>query len=400
MNIPLRIAFFREMVQTCFPIYFWIYDFEGNLIETDCPYSQLQGFFEKSGLLDYLYEREDHNPVCLGSFLGLLWGAVFAEQEGAGEEKIYLIGPVVNTEVSEDVLKETVQRIIVKKEDRELFVSLFEEIPVVSMIMMQNFILMLQRCVTGETLLPGDIHYMDIKKSSSSESKKIRRDRRKTYQAEQQLLDHVRKGDMNYQKAHTTAAQLSGGTDINGREPKEKATLSSVIFTTLCTRAAIEGGISADTAYTIGDAYIEAALNTDNLSEIRSVNRRMLEDFIQRVHAAKQNSGLSKPIRDCCEYIRMHTEEDLSLSALASLFGYSEYYLSRKFRKETGETIGEYIGRIRIERAKLLLETTDTPIGEIAETLRFCSSTHFSTAFRRYTGILPREYRLQKQDPL
>lgn len=48
---------------------------------------------------------------------------------------------------------------------------------------------------------------------------------------------------------------------------------------------------------------------------------------------------------------------------------------------------------VRVERAKLLLTSTDLSVGEIAERLRFSSSSHFSDTFRRLTGMLPQAYR-------
>ncbi len=71
-------------------------------------------------------------------------------------------------------------------------------------------------------------------------------------------------------------------------------------------------------------------------------------------------------------------------------------YLSRKFKLEVGKSIGDYINDIRIEKAKMLLETTTLSISEIARRLQYCSGTYFGTIFRRLTGKLPSEYREMK----
>ncbi len=72
-------------------------------------------------------------------------------------------------------------------------------------------------------------------------------------------------------------------------------------------------------------------------------------------------------------------------------------YLSRKFRKETGKGLTEYIDPVRIEKAKTLLLGTDDSIASIASRLRYCSGTCFSEIFRRREGMLPSEYRSRKR---
>ena len=97
------------------------------------------------------------------------------------------------------------------------------------------------------------------------------------------------------------------------------------------------------------------------------------------------------------DYIALHTEDDLSLGILAEKVGYTDSYLSRRFKAETGDNLRDYIQFARIERAKLLLETTTTPIAEIAEQLHYCSTTYFGSRFREVTGVLPSAYRKEKQ---
>ena len=59
-------------------------------------------------------------------------------------------------------------------------------------------------------------------------------------------------------------------------------------------------------------------------------------------------------------------------------------------------SINEYIDCVRIERAKILLETTQESVADIATALHYCSSSYFSDTFRRITGKLPTEYRKGK----
>ena len=78
---------------------------------------------------------------------------------------------------------------------------------------------------------------------------------------------------------------------------------------------------------------------------------------------------------------------------LAKRIGYTPYYLSRKFKEETGKGIKDYIKALRLEKAKTLLATTNMTVADIADELKFCSSSYFSSEFKSVFGILPQKYR-------
>ena len=123
----------------------------------------------------------------------------------------------------------------------------------------------------------------------------------------------------------------------------------------------------------------------------------MQDDFIQRVHRCR-TSDLSQPVRACCEYIEVHLEEKLSLSVLAQQTGYTENYLSKKFKREMASTPIEYIRNQRLEHAALLLKTTQDDVQNISERLQFCSQSYFADHFRKRFRVTPTEYSLQKKD--
>ena len=91
--------------------------------------------------------------------------------------------------------------------------------------------------------------------------------------------------------------------------------------------------------------------------------------------------------------MELHTEEDVSIAQLAQMTGYTEYYLSRKFKEETHCSVNDYSKIIRIERAKVLLYTTNESTAQIADRLHFCSGSYFAREFKKFTGQTPAEYR-------
>jgi len=83
-----------------------------------------------------------------------------------------------------------------------------------------------------------------------------------------------------------------------------------------------------------------------------------------------------------------------SASALSGILGYNYTYLSRIFRKKTGDTISSYIQNKKMDIAKRMLENTDVSVTDIANELNYSSIHVFSRAFKEKFNITPTDYRI------
>jgi AraC family transcriptional regulator len=93
------------------------------------------------------------------------------------------------------------------------------------------------------------------------------------------------------------------------------------------------------------------------------------------------------------DFVEANLAEDLRLSTIARLIELSPYHFARAFKQSFGQSPHRYhVGR-RIERAKALLAEQTQSITEIAQTIGFAETSSFSSAFRKLTGLSPREYR-------
>ena len=119
----------------------------------------------------------------------------------------------------------------------------------------------------------------------------------------------------------------------------------------------------------------------------------MYHDFIYRVHHLHANPNYSHAIQKCCDFIELSLDKKIKAADLAAMVGYTEYYLTEKFKKETGLSVSSYIRCAKIERAKLLLETTDLTVKAISESLAFTTTNYFIQSFRETTGYTPIRYR-------
>jgi AraC family transcriptional regulator len=94
------------------------------------------------------------------------------------------------------------------------------------------------------------------------------------------------------------------------------------------------------------------------------------------------------------EMLREEKHTRLTLAELSRCVGRHPVQISRQFPQHFGCTISEYMRRVRIARAQSLLSCRDLEVSEIALACGFFDQSHFTTAFRRLTGMPPHQYRL------
>ena len=101
----------------------------------------------------------------------------------------------------------------------------------------------------------------------------------------------------------------------------------------------------------------------------------------------------NKTVERICAYLAANYRQKFSLSEVAARFYLSPYYLSRLFKRVTGQSIVDYINNRRIEAAQKLLETTELSISAVAEQTGFASAAHFRRVFHEVMGTGPLQYR-------
>lgn len=166
----------------------------------------------------------------------------------------------------------------------------------------------------------------------------------------------------------------------------------SICMVALATRAAMEGGLNSESAYTLSDLYIQAIEETYDIKDLSDLNTKMLCDFTDKVQEIRQHK-YSRAINICQNFIFKHLYEEINLSKLAKTVQLNPNYLSQLFKKEVGIPINEYIKRQRIEEAKKLLVSSNYSLLDIAAWLNFHDQSHFTRLFRKFTGTTPKKYR-------
>lgn len=107
--------------------------------------------------------------------------------------------------------------------------------------------------------------------------------------------------------------------------------------------------------------------------------------------ASTHSAAFLQAIRD---HIDAHCRSKLTREAVAAAFDITPNYLSHLFQKEIHIGFNGYLTRVRLERAKLLLEGYDLSIKEIADRCGYADGNYFCRVFRKATDRSPSEYRV------
>lgn len=400
MNTQQNLELFRELMLCDGSIYSWSYDASGKLISSNCPDSDvLATAFEIFGCLRKMLEigAERDTPTFLSSDTGLVWGAAFERIDGV-LYRCHVIGPVFYSNISVDVIYRGLMSKDFSSFSKAWILTLKDalyRVPTSQYTIFSRNLRMLHYCITGEKIQISDVFVDDIQIFPTSKQR-TPKDRHRVYAAEKAMLEMVKLGDLNYRDALSNSMSLSDGVNVTAKDPIRTHTVSTVVFCSIVCRAAIEGGLSPEEAYSLGDAYIQSALDAHTIDEFSAICISMYDDFIRRVHRTRENPKFSLPIQRCCDYIEMNIDRNIRAQELADLVGYSVTYFTRRFRQETGFGISDYVKAARIERAKILLTTSEKSVQEISDQLGFTTRNYFTLCFRDVTGMTPIQFRNKK----
>ena len=142
-----------------------------------------------------------------------------------------------------------------------------------------------------------------------------------------------------------------------------------------------------------GRVYVETASLT--------IAARLLQKYCDSgacAPAETSTQGLDQlRLRRVLNYIAENIRNDISLTDLAGVAGYSQFHFARMFALATGVTPHRYISQVRIDNAMVELAAGKVPLTEIAFNAQFSSQASFTRAFHRATGMTPMQYRRRRQ---
>ena len=319
----------------------------------------------------------------------------------SGDLKI-VVGPTAQVMANDQSLRELAFQLNVPKEEVPDFVSGMKSIvglPLESLLMMLcpvNYILNGEELELKDILIHEDSQAEIKKRVESQRTEKVYHSEpsglpHNTLQLEEMITNIVRKGDTAALRQWAeTAPPVRGGVIAGDQLRQLKNTF--IVSATLASRAAIRGGMDADDALSLSDAYIQRSELLATQNEIVNLQFNMVMEFTEQVEKIRHGKTPSKLQVEVANYIQHHLSEAISTEEMAKQFYLTRTHFSSKFKAETGMTLTDFILSEKTEEAKRLLRYSDKSLSAVSSYLGFSSQSHFIRVFRKYTGLTPGEY--------
>ena len=382
----------------------WCYTAEGESLHyTTCPQEdEMRVFLELSGCPDYLRDNWPfRRPVLLTDNIGIMWVMEHYINAEGGAEFSVIIGPMFTSDRSAADVDRSLKEMDLSIETKLRMLRITEKIPVVTRSIVKQYAIMLHYAMTEDGIRPEDLVYRDNSEDilprvseTSDEKYSERVDEMRAAKSEEMLLRAVREGSDDYLKIAEEESIVNGGQlVIDTGDHLRDARMSMIIFCALVSRAAIKGGAVIYTAKETEKRYLEDISKCRSVDKLVKIKSMLLAEFIGLVRKAKSSEELSREVRSCCDFIKANVTSELSVELLAKKYGYTEYYFTKKFYKEVGVRLGDYIKDARIDYAKILLLTTSRSIDDISFDLQFSNRNYFSKVFHEKVGMTPVAYR-------
>lgn len=362
-----KLEYFMELMLCCTDLKGWVYDEGLRILKnySDSP-EENYGFTAQGERIRNLVQ-ECLMPAVIESENGLLW-ALTAEYTD-GSVYYYVLGPALLAD---------------KKETSEENAVPLSALPAFGLQELARYACMLHKTVTGQH---SAVYIQNAAAAASRDTTAILLLAR--------LQDKVRNGDLHYKELVSEVLTNRRSLMSLGVVTIDSAREVALLTIDLSCQAAIESGLTKSMVDALRKQYLPDLKAASAGYEIAQICDTLMYHLVRLVRRSRGDRSYSEPVQACCTYIEEHACDKLTLDYLAKQTGYSPDHLSKKFRQEFGVPLKDYITRTKIQRAQMMLTTTDMSISDIGAMFSFCSASHFTRVFRQMTGQTPAEYRLK-----
>lgn len=318
---------------------------------------------------------------------------------------LILTGPFVNKKITDDLLDSIIHKYGLDWNEKSLLREFIMGIPHFSYNRFLNFISLLHYLFNKEEISVTE-HFNLINKDFGIAEKHMDEVLQEgdfshgTYHFEQQLLSYVRNGDIEGISAFFDAV-LKSQPFPEGKLADDALRQSKNIFIgfiALVGKAgAIKGNLDIEQTYQLIDLYTQECEHCISVNQVNELRYNAIMDFTRRVAEQKHPDAYSNEVYSALQFIKTHTNQPISVPDVIKHVNKSRSTFMEQFKKETGETIGRYIIKAKLQEAKLLLAHSSRSIADIAFFLHFSNQSHFQNSFKKEYGMTPLSYRKRKQ---
>ena len=320
------------------------------------------------------------------------------------EPRILLIGPYLSAEPSQEEIFEYAEKSNVPPEHASRLEAYYHSLPVLQeggyffslvdtfceLIWKDRNNYTMSEIVRDFTDIPYYLPLGDVSSESAHTQWNIEQMELR-YQYENELIRAVSQGASNYVD-RLLPSFSSMKLEQRLQDPVRNLKNYTIIMNTLLRKAAESGGVHP---IYLDRVSSEFARKIELMTSVDAIQKLMTDMGYSYCKLVRKHSmsTYSAPVQKTIIRIDADLTADLSLHHLAEVQNLSSGYLSALFRRETGQTLTDFVNLRRVDFARHLLKTTGLQIQTIAQHCGITDVQYFSRLFKKYTGMTPKEYR-------
>jgi two-component system response regulator YesN len=206
---------------------------------------------------------------------------------------------------------------------------------------------------------------------------------------ERNVLDKVRCGDRKQAK-EALHELLDGIFASKANMDTIKACVLELLI--VLSRSAVEGGANVEQLTLLNLNCINHLHECNNKTQVEAWLFASLDHFMDNMLENRSSMNL-RVINKACDYIVKNYHKNISLEEVAQTVHLSPFYFSRLFKQEKGYNFVDFLTKVRIEKAKKMLQNPDFTAVRIAAEVGYQDASYFSRVFRQTMGMTPNQYR-------
>lgn len=394
-DIKANIEYICHVLHETVGLSSFLYDKNLQIAEStsECE-NHMRNFFLLNNdiVFEDIFSTNDTSPIFYSDSMYLNWFI----QPLAGHDAFILIGPSFESELTNSSFQKQMDFQKMSVSSKLKFLEMLKLIPVIPYSQFRSYAQMVHFSVFNKTT--STRNYDHPKKEEVLEPIKKAVNLPETHgsrYAEFQLLNHVRHGILHTEEASSKYNHVLGMLSPNN--PLRQAQNMMIIGIALICRAAVEGGMNYEAAFSLSDSYIQQIELAKNTTDVYSIYGNAITTYTTEVRKVQQSS-YSELTKYTITFIEKTLPNSIDLDKLSAKFGYDKYYISRIFHKDTGKSIANYTLNMKIEEAKSLLLSTQMSVQDISDALCFSSASYFCNSFKKEVGYTPVEFRSIQTD--
>jgi two-component system response regulator YesN len=228
-----------------------------------------------------------------------------------------------------------------------------------------------------------DLKYLDKELTPGSLSKLF-------YEREGEIVTRIRLGDPK--GAKEILCQLLAIILVQYLENFELLKVSILELLIILSRTAVEAGAKVEEMLGMRYGFVTELSRIQDQEELCLWIVTILEKMTGQIYQTRNAKNYQR-LKKAINFIGAHYDEPLTVERIASEVYLSASRLSHIVKGELGMTLGNYISRVRIDKAKGLLREKDLSISHIAQEVGFPDQSYFTKVFKKIEKCTPKAYR-------